>query len=51
MKNIGTDTLYFHAGNPYSFCGGYQLEVTHKASPFSIRGTEPGADGTFAKAF
>jgi hypothetical protein len=28
MTNIGTDTLYFEAGNPYTFCGGYGLEVT-----------------------
>jgi hypothetical protein len=28
MTNIGTDTLYFDAGSPYSFCGGYRLEVT-----------------------
>lgn len=28
MMNSGTDTLYFNAGNLYSFCGGYRLEVT-----------------------
>jgi len=27
MTNTGADTLYFNAGSPYSFCGGYQLEV------------------------
>jgi HEAT repeat protein len=29
MKNSGKETLYFLAGDPYSFCGGYRLEVTH----------------------
>src|SRR5262249_55969447 len=28
MTNTGTDTLYFNAGSPYAFCGGYRLEVT-----------------------
>jgi hypothetical protein len=28
MTNTGTDTLYFNAGSPYSFCGGYRLQVT-----------------------
>ncbi|HET9743058.1 MAG TPA: HEAT repeat domain-containing protein [Terriglobales bacterium] len=27
MTNTGTETLYFDAGSPYSFCGGYRLEV------------------------
>ena len=28
MTNTGTEILYFNAGSPYSFCGGYRLEVT-----------------------
>jgi hypothetical protein len=28
MENSGPDTLYFIAGDPYTFCGGYRLELT-----------------------
>ncbi|MFL6439444.1 MAG: HEAT repeat domain-containing protein [Terriglobales bacterium] len=53
MTNIGTDTLYFDAGSPYSFCGGYRLEVTqgnpiqHPSCSGGVGGSCPSVTHTF----
>src|SRR5258708_58098 len=45
MTNTGTDTLYFNAGSPYSFCGGYRLEVT-KGNPIQHPTCNTGVGGS-----
>ena len=53
MKNSGKDTVYFTAGNPYSFCGGYRLEVTegvpveHPSCATGMGGSCPSATHAF----
>src|SRR4051794_23852425 len=45
MTNTGTDTLYFNAGSPYSFCGGYRLEVT-QGNPIQHPSCNTGVGGS-----